>query len=358
MRVKSYITILMLLCFASSLEAADVVKTATFTATGSTAAVKLSLTGAYTHRIMWTGAGTRTTCTVKVEQSIDGSSSWTDLITAQTCTTDGTATVAGWANYARITVTALSGAGNTLYAIYTGNVYASGGTQFVDLSGSAANTTAGLISVKTDQTTHGTTDLVAADWIKVNGFTLLTGNGATGTGSPRVTIANDQTPFAFKLQSGAGTAITSTTLSAKEGLDVNIAGGIAVDGTAGIEPVITKSGPPATNYNTTHASNGTTSVTLIDAVTNYSIVVDAISVVNTNATTGFTVYLCDAACSTSNWIPIPAPTALTAGGGVGGALVGGLNFSTTKSALLAFKCATDCTTTVNVGVTYHLVLRP
>ena len=53
-------------------------------------------------------------------------------------------------------------------------------------------------AVKTDQTTHGTTDLVAADITKVNGNTALAGNGVTGTGSLRVTIASDNTPFAVK----------------------------------------------------------------------------------------------------------------------------------------------------------------
>jgi len=53
-------------------------------------------------------------------------------------------------------------------------------------------------AVKTDQTTHGTTDLVAADNVKINGEALLAGNGTTGTGSQRVTIASDNTPFAVK----------------------------------------------------------------------------------------------------------------------------------------------------------------
>lgn len=42
-----------------------------------------------------------------------------------------------------------------------------------------------------DQTTPGTTNLVAANNTQINGVTLLAGNGATGTGSQRVTIAND-----------------------------------------------------------------------------------------------------------------------------------------------------------------------
>ncbi len=57
---------------------------------------------------------------------------------------------------------------------------------------------AGDVSVKTDQTTHGTTDLVADDIIKINGTTVLAGNGVTGAGSQRVTIASDNTPYAVK----------------------------------------------------------------------------------------------------------------------------------------------------------------
>jgi hypothetical protein len=113
---------------------------------------------------------------------------------------------------------------------------------------------------------------------------------------------------------------------------------------------------PATNYNTTHASNGVTSVTIVSAVTNYSIVVDAISIVNSNTATGHIINLCDGACSTSNWMPFPAPSGGTTN--IGGAVLGGLKFATTKSALLAFNCQDACTTDVQVGVTYHLVIRP
>jgi hypothetical protein len=51
----------------------------------------------------------------------------------------------------------------------------------------------------TDQTTHGTTDLVAADIVKLNGVAMLAGNGVTGTGSPRITIASDNTPFGIRV---------------------------------------------------------------------------------------------------------------------------------------------------------------
>jgi hypothetical protein len=64
--------------------------------------------------------------------------------------------------------------------------------------GSAVTLNAGsnlVGKVSTDQTTHGTSDLVASDQIKINGVVVATGNGITGTGSQRVTIASDNTAF-------------------------------------------------------------------------------------------------------------------------------------------------------------------
>ena len=53
-------------------------------------------------------------------------------------------------------------------------------------------------------------------------------------------------------------------------MDVNVKSGLSPD-------------VPATNYNTTHASNGTTDVALKAAVTGSSIVVESISVINADA---------------------------------------------------------------------------
>lgn len=50
--------------------------------------------------------------------------------------------------------------------------------------------------VKVDQTTPGTTNAVAL--AQVNAATCLAGNGVTGTGSQRVTVASDNTPFPVK----------------------------------------------------------------------------------------------------------------------------------------------------------------
>lgn len=61
----------------------------------------------------------------------------------------------------------------------------------------AGTAIAGKVGI--DQTTPGTTNLVAlaanqsTNVAQINGVTPLMGNGATGTGSPRVTISNDNT---------------------------------------------------------------------------------------------------------------------------------------------------------------------
>lgn len=60
------------------------------------------------------------------------------------------------------------------------------------VAGSALIGKAGL-----DQTTPGTTNGVALAQIGAN--TILTGNGVTGTGSQRVTVSSDNTPFAVKI---------------------------------------------------------------------------------------------------------------------------------------------------------------
>jgi len=107
------------------------------------------------------------------------------------------------------------------------------------------------------------------------------------------------------------------------------------------------------------ASNGTTSVDLVDAATNYSIVVKSVFIVNSSSTNGYSVKLCDGACSSSNFIVLPAPKAEDSS--VGGAIAiggeGGIGFDTSKSTKLSFSCATNCSTNVQVSVTYELEPR-
>jgi hypothetical protein len=57
-------------------------------------------------------------------------------------------------------------------------------------------------AIKTDQTTHGTTDKVAADATLIKGVAYSVGNGTADTGCQRVTIASDNTAFPVKVASG------------------------------------------------------------------------------------------------------------------------------------------------------------
>lgn len=86
-----------------------------------------------------------------------------------------------------------------------------------------------------DQTTPGTTNLVAlaanqsVNQTQVNGVAMLTGNGITGTGSMRVTIASDNTAFSVNaVQSGAWS------LTANQSVNMNQLGGTAVATNSGV----------------------------------------------------------------------------------------------------------------------------
>lgn len=122
---------------------------------------------------------------------------------------------------------------------------------------------AGDVSVKTDQTTHGTTDLVAADITKVNGNTALAGNGVTGTGSPRVTIASDNTPFPVKTdQTSHGT----TDLVAADVTKINgtaLLAGNGVTGTGSPRVTIASDNTPFP-VKTDQTSHGTTDLVAAD----------------------------------------------------------------------------------------------
>jgi hypothetical protein len=101
------------------------------------------------------------------------------------------------------------------------------------------------------------------------------------------------------------------------------------------------------------ASNGTTDVLLLAANASYSFLVESVSVINANASAGYVVKLCDGACSTANYVAIPAPVA--ASSSYSGAVIGGLKFNGTKNTALYFACTADCTTNISLSITYRLV---
>lgn len=74
----------------------------------------------------------------------------------------------------------------------------------------------------TDQTTHGTTDLVASDTTKVGGTSVATGAGVVGTGTQRVAVGQDTTTIAGSAPGTAGTPSTNV---------------ITVQGTASMTPI-------------------------------------------------------------------------------------------------------------------------
>lgn len=82
-----------------------------------------------------------------------------------------------------------------------------------------------------DQTTPGTTNAVSLSQISSN--SILTGNGVTGTGSQRVTIASDNTAFSVNaVQSGAWslTANQSVNVAQMNGVAVTMGSGVVGTG--------------------------------------------------------------------------------------------------------------------------------
>lgn len=128
--------------------------------------------------------------------------------------------------------------------------------------------TAIIGKVGIDQTTPGTTNGVAL--VGVNGATALAGNGVTGTGSARVTVASDNTPFAIKIdQTTPGT-------------------------TNGVSPSLTNA-----VWGTTAAMTGTTSTALIAGTTSKVTYVTALTCVNSHATVGTFVTIQDGSGGTA-----------------------------------------------------------
>lgn len=81
--------------------------------------IDLRQSGVNNHYIVWAASGTVSTCSVKLQQSVD-KVTWTDLIAGATCTSNGqSALTAGVVNYVRVNATTLTGSG-TLYVTYTG----------------------------------------------------------------------------------------------------------------------------------------------------------------------------------------------------------------------------------------------
>lgn len=100
-----------------------VLKSETFTAVTNGGVVRLIGSSASFHKVTWNKIGTVSVCSLKVEQSATGTGGWSDLITTQDCSVNGTTLiVTATPNYIRtITHTTFTGTGSVV-SVYTGYV--------------------------------------------------------------------------------------------------------------------------------------------------------------------------------------------------------------------------------------------
>ena len=130
--------------------------------------------------------------------------------------------------------------------------------------------------VTTDQTTHGTTDLVAADLTKVGGSSVATGTGAGGSGIPRVTVSNDS---AVKLWDGSNTAAVKAASTAAAATDP--AAVVAVSPNGG-NPCLN---PSSTLVAVSGVTSGTSGVQIVAASGSTKIYICSLTVVGVSGTT-------------------------------------------------------------------------
>jgi hypothetical protein len=106
-------------------------KKETFTSVSNGTVVRLIGSAASFHKVTWNKIGTVTVCSLKVEQSATGTSGWSDLITTQDCSVNGTTSiVAATPNYIRtVTHTTFTGIGSvvSVYIGYINNPTGGGG---------------------------------------------------------------------------------------------------------------------------------------------------------------------------------------------------------------------------------------
>jgi hypothetical protein len=154
--------------------------------------------------------------------------------------------------------------------------------------------TAIIGKVGIDQTTPGTTNLVSlaanqsVNTAQVNGVTPLMGNGVTGTGSQRVTIASDNTAFPVNatLQTGAnviGSLTANQSVNNAQIAGVTTATGNGVVGT-GVQRVAIASDNTAFSVNATLAAETTKVIGTVNVAASQTIAVTQATAANLNAT--------------------------------------------------------------------------
>ena len=162
----------------------------------------------------------------------------------------------------------------------------------MDLSGSAANSTAGLLSIKIDQTTPGTTN--AHSISHIGSTAVSAGNGTSGNGVQRVTIASDSTG---QVAPAANSTSTGATFNYQSALNATK---VAVDASPG-------------NLYGVHIFNGNTSGTTNSAPTFIQFFNKASASVTVGTTAPDFVMVVPAGGYIDNVFPIPITfgTALT-----------------------------------------------
>lgn len=124
-------------------------------------------------------------------------------------------------------------------------------------------TTGNQVALSTDLTgnlrvagTFSTSGTQDTNLKQINGNTVLAGNGTTGTGSQRVTIASDNTPFAVKTdQTTHGTTdLVAADITKVAGTAISVNSGVNDAGTIRVSPATDS----ITKVSATSAANGAT----------------------------------------------------------------------------------------------------
>lgn len=161
--------------------------------------INLQNSGSIFHQISWTVSGTVATCTVAVDSSADGIA-WSagGIIPAKICTSNGDSLPQTHvvANFARINVTAISGAGAQVIVVYTAyTTAAAGGGTVTNVTASGPVTSSG-----------GNTPNIACPTCAIGPGTSVAGHIATYSGTDGITLADGGAP-------GTGTVSNVATTS-------------------------------------------------------------------------------------------------------------------------------------------------
>lgn len=158
---------------------------------------------------------------------------------------------------------------------------------------------------------------ISANVAQINGVTPLMGNGVTGTGSQRVTVASDNTPFAVKIDQTTPGTTNLVALAANQSVNLaqlagnTLSSGVGTSGTGTLRTVTANdAGRILVSAGGSAASNGNN--TLVSAGTN-RLKVFAFSL-STTSTTAMTCIFQSGASGTELWrVILQAPTSVSTG---------------------------------------------